>query len=566
MGIDSVQGLDVRAETEEAVRTYIDVMTFGDLLVRAADLYPGRDAIVFPEQRHTYASLLDAAVRAGRSLLGLGVARGDHVGILMPNCMDFVEVMFGAAMVGAWVVPINARFKGRELAYVTENADLKVLVTSDIVDQFTDYVEILHECLPGLAAAPDPADLRLDVAPDLRAVVLLGDKSPEGMVDRRAWDARTEAPGATAGDVHRLRTRVALRDVAMMLYTSGTTAMPKGCPLTHEALVRTAVVAGRTRFQFTTDDVLWDPLPLFHMSSILPMIGVFDVGASYVTLTHVDPAVGLRQTKEEGCTVSFSTFPTVTQALLNHPDYRPGDFDGIRLMNNVAPPDQLRAIHAALPKTKHMSAYGCTEAGGVVAFHSPDDPDDVRATTSGRPFSGIDLQVRDPETGQPQPVGEPGQIWVRGYNMFEGYYKDPEKNAESFDADGWFNTGDIGQFDVDGRISYVGRTKDMLKVGGENVAAIEIESYLLTHPAVAVAQVVGVPDPKYDEVPAAFVELKPGQQLAEGELIDFCTGTISSFKVPRYVRVVDSWPMSATKIQKFKLRDQLCGELGLATT
>jgi acyl-CoA synthetase (AMP-forming)/AMP-acid ligase II len=539
---------------------YIDVVTFGDLLVRAADRFPDRDAVVFPDQRHTYASLLDASVRAARSLLGLGVGRGDHIGILMPNCMDFVEVMFGGAMIGAWIVPINARFKGRELAYVTENADLKVLVTSDIVDQFTDYVEILHDCLPGLADAPDPADLRLDVTPELRAVVLLGSSSPAGMVDRAAWD--TGAGAATDDDVHRLRTRIALRDVAMMLYTSGTTAMPKGCPLTHEALVRTALVAGRTRFAFTRDDVLWDPLPLFHMSSILPMIGVFDAGGSYVTLTHVDPGVGLRQIKDERCTVSFATFPTVTQALLHHPDYRPGDFDGIRLMNNVAPPDQLRAIHAALPKTKHMAAYGCTEAGGVVAFHSPDDPDEVRATTSGHPFSGIELQVRDPATGEALPADEPGQIWVRGYNMFEGYYKDPEKNAESFDADGWFNTGDIGRFDVDGRIAYVGRTKDMLKVGGENVAAIEIESYLVTHPAVAVAQVVGVPDAKYDEVPAAFVQLKPGQRVDERELIDFCVGTISSFKVPRYVRFVDEWPMSATKIQKFRLRQKLCQELG----
>ncbi|MGH9242957.1 MAG: AMP-binding protein [Acidimicrobiales bacterium] len=540
---------------------YIDVVTFGDLLIRGADRYPDRVAVVLPDERHTYASLAGAAVRAARSLLGLGVRPGDHVGILMPNCMDFVEVMFGAAMLGAWVVPINARFKGRELAYVAENADLKVLVTSDIVDQFTDYVEILHDCLPGLAAADDPNDLRLGVAPALRSVVLLGQKAPAGMVDRAGWDALADVAGER--DVHRLRSQVAIRDVAVMLYTSGTTAMPKGCPLSHEAVVRTAVVAGRDRFAFSVDDVLWDPLPLFHMSAILPMIGVFDAGASYVTLTHFDAGVALAQMKEEGCTVCFSTFPTVTQALLNHPGYRPGDLDRVRLMNNVAPPDLLLAIHAALPTARHMSAYGCTEAGGVIAFHSPDDPDDVRATTSGRPFRGIEVQMRDAETGREVAPGDRGQIWVRGYNLFEGYYKDPDKTSERFDANGWFNTGDIGRFDVDGRISYIGRIKDMLKVGGENVAAIEIESFLQTHPAVAVAQVVGIPDSKYDEVPAAFVELKPGRALAEGELIAFCAGEISSFKVPRYVRVITEWPMSATKIQKFRLRDRLCEELGL---
>ena len=538
---------------------YIDVVTFGDLLVRAAARQPDHDAIVFPTMRHSYRSLLDASTNAARSLLGLGVGRGDHVGILMPNCIDFVEVMFGASMIGAWVVPINARFKGRELAYVVENADLDVLVTSDIIDQYTDYVEILHECLPGLAGAADPTRLALDVAPKLRAVVLLGDKSPAGMVDREAWDAL--ASHATVADVETRRERVALRDVAMMMYTSGTTAMPKGCPMTHEALVRTATIAGRTRFVFTGDDVLWDPLPLFHMSSILPMIGVFDAGGTYVTLTHVDPGVGLKQMKSEKCTVCFSTFPTVTQALLNHPDYDADDFKRIRLMNNVAPPDALRAIQAALPTAKHMSAYGCTECGGVVAFHSPDDPDDVRATTCGRPFRGIEVQVRDIDTGAVLAAGERGEIWVRGYNLFEGYYKDPDKNAECFDAEGWFTTGDIGALDPEGRISYLGRVKDMLKVGGENVAAVEIESYLQTHPAVAIAQVVAVPDAKYAEVPGAFVQLKPGETVTEEALIEFCRGKISSFKVPRYVRFVTEWPMSATKIQKFRLRDQICAEL-----
>ena len=555
--------MDRSSERENAsVREYIDVTTFGDLLIRGADRFGDAEAVVFPDVRHTFVSLERAAILAARSLIGLGVAKGDHVGILMPNCIDFVEVMFGASLIGACVVPINARFKGRELAYVAENADLKVLMTSDIIDQHTDYVAILHECLPGLADAGDVTNLALSMAPKLRCVVMLGEKSPAGMLDRAGFVASAER--ATDADVARMRERVAVRDVAMMMYTSGTTAMPKGCPMTHEALVRTAVTAGRTRFVLSADDVMWDPLPLFHMSSILPIIGCFDAGAVYVTMSHFDPAEAIAQLRDEGATVCFASFPTITQALLNHPDWKAEEMASIRLMNNVAPPDLLRSIHAALPTSKHMSAYGLTECGGVVSFTSPDDPDDIRATTCGHPFRGIEIEIRDLESNQPI-VGpnRRGEIVVRGFNLFEGYYKDPDKNKECIEPDGWFHTGDIGSLDESGRVSYLGRTKDMLKVGGENVAAVEIESYLQTHPAVAIAQVVGVPDAKYDEVAAAFIECRPGASITEAEVIEFCRGKISGFKVPRYVRTVESWPMSATKIQKFRLRDQLCQELGL---
>ena len=289
-----------------------------------------------------------------------------------------------------------------------------------------------------------------------------------------------------------------------------------------------------------------------------------DSGAAYITLTHFNANLGISQLRDERATVCFSTFPPITTALLNHPEWDPAAFSRIRLMNNVAPPDALRRIHAALPTAQHTNAYGLTECGGVACFSHPDDPPEKRPVTSGRPLPGIELQIRDPETGAP--VDEPntrGEIWMRGYCVFEGYYKDPVKNAECFDADGWFNTGDLGALDEDGRVSFMGRVKDMLKVGGENVAALEIESYLQTHPAVNIAQVVGVPDDRYDEVPAAFVELVPGAEIAPDDLIDHCRGRIASFKVPRYVRFVapGDWPMSATKVQKYRLRDQILAEL-----
>jgi fatty-acyl-CoA synthase len=266
----------------------------------------------------------------------------------------------------------------------------------------------------------------------------------------------------------------------------------------------------------------------------------------------------------EHATVSFATFPAITQALLNHPDYHRDRWRHIRLINNVAPPDTLRMMQEQMPHTVQISAYGCTECGGVVAFNDPEDTLEQRTTTSGRPFDGIELEIRDIETGESCPSGTRGEIVVRGYNLFDGYHRDPELTAAAVDADGWFHTGDIGALSEDGRVSYLGRLKDMLKVGGENVAAVEIESYLGTHPAVSIAAVVAVPDPKYVEVAAAFLELRPGHELTEQEVIDFCRSGLASFKVPRYVRFVREWPMSATKIQKYRLQEELAAELAEA--
>ena len=363
--------------------------------------------------------------------------------------------------------------------------------------------------------------------------------------------------------MHLLRSRVALRDVAMMIYTSGTTAEPKGCPMTHEQLVRTSSV-GCERFEMTAADVFWDPLPLFHMSSILPLIGCIEAGAAYVTLTHFDPAVAIAQLRDERATICFSTFPTVTTVMLNHPDWDPAALSSIRLMNNVAAPAALEEIHRMLPDMAHMNAYGLTECGGVVAFTAPDDPPEVRSTTSGRPFRGVEVQIRDFEGGEVVPVWEARARSGAGASASSrATTRTLSRPAECFDDDGWFNTGDIGRMDAEGRVGYLGRVKDMLKVGGENVAAVEIESYLQTHEAVAIAQVVGIPDERYMEVPAAFVELMPGAEVAESDLIAYCRGNIASFKVPRHVRFVKEWPLSATKIQKFRLQEQLCEELGL---
>ena len=528
----------------------IQVSTLGDLLLHAADRYPDHAAIIFPDAQLTYGQLRDRAYLRARSLLALGLQRRDHIGILMPNCLEYLECLLGIQLMGGMAVPMNARYKARELAYVVENADLTAVLTSDLISEYADFAELLAEAFPTLSHAPDPRALSLPEAPVLRNVVMFGSSEPPGFVPQQTFESL--AAEATDDDVEARRVCATLREPAIMMYTSGTTSDPKGCPLSHEVLVRSGVNMNRERYFLNDSDRFWAPLPMFHMASILPMMACMDAGAAMQSMTHVEAGAALAMMERDGTTVAFPSFPTVTNELITHPDFKTRDLSRIRRINNVAPEEMLRKFQDAFPQAVQTGAFGLTEVGGVIAFNHPDDDLESRLNTCGAPFPGVEIKIVAPETAEQLPTGERGEILVRGYAVFEGYYKAPEKNAEAF-IDGWFRTGDMGSVDNAGRIAFHGRIKDTLKVGGENVAALEIESYLATHPSVKLAQVVGVPDDRLLEVPAAFIELNPNTWATEAELIDYCSGKIASFKVPRYVRFVEEWPMSSTKVQKFRL-------------
>ena len=474
--------------------------------------------------------------------------------------MDFADLLFGISFLGAVAVPLNSRFKARELGYAIENADLKVVVTSDIIEQHTDYVSLLRESVPGLSPTAEATALDLKAAPHLRAAVLMGSKSVGGFLDRESFDAL--AGQIDPAEIDACRERVRLRDNAVIFYTSGTTAMPKGCPLTHEALVRNGITTSQ-RIQLEEGARYWGPLPMFHTGATQPYAGALAVGGTYLTMTHFEPGPALEMIEREKVTNMFTAFPTITLGLLNHPNYTPDSFKGVRTLFNLAPPDSLRETQARLPHSIQIGGFGMTEFGGSMALNDPDESLDTRIANQGRPLPGVDIEIRDPETGSVLGPNQRGEILVRGPTMFDGYVKSPELNATVLE-DGWFHTGDLGSVDENGGLSYQGRLKDMLKVGGENVAAIEIEDQISSHPAVCIVAVVGVPDEKYLEVPAAFIELNPGKTATEAEIIEHCRQSMARFKVPRYVRFVKEWPMSATKIQKFKLRDDLSAELGLS--
>ena len=543
---------------------YIKVTTLGDLLLQAADAYPQTAAVVFPDERVSYAELAARALRHARSLRALGVAPGDHVGLLMPTCMDFPELFFGIALCGAVAVPINARYQSGELAYVIENADLVTVITTSRVADHVNFVERLNGAFPDLPKARDARCLSLNAAPRLRQLVLLGDSEAPGFLSHSQFaDA---AARVSEDEIMEVRSRVRLRDPGLMLYTSGTTANPKGCPISHEAMVRNSIALGRHRYQLTHEDRFWSPLPMFHIAAILPMVSIFDVGGTYLTMAHFDAGVALEMLQRDEVTVTYPCFVTIMSDLIKHPDFASTDLSRIRLMNSnfAVQPDWIReAMLQAMPDTVYVGTFGMTETAGTVCTSRVDDPLQARTHRLGVPLPGLEVRIVDADSGDEAGVGERGEILVRGYSLFDGYYKDAQKTAEAIDAQGWYHTGDIGSVDEDGQIMFFGRLKDMLKVGGENVAAAEIESYLATHPAVKLAQIVGVPDARLQEIPAAFVELEEGNAASEQELIEFCKGRIAGFKVPRHVRFVTEWPMSTSKIQKFRLRDELIEELGL---
>ena len=497
------------------------VLTLTELLEHAAERFPTA-FVSFDDDHETYPELLESARTSARRLAALGVKPGEKVGIFAGDRPEYLWALYGAILLGAVAVPVNGRFKVRELRHAITNAELKVLFTGGGV---AGHATLVVQALTDVEHPPHVIN----------------------------WDA--EPDFSAEADYEPAHT-----DAAMLLYTSGTTAMPKGCVLPHAALVRPAY-AMRDRFALTDEDRMWDALPLFHLASLLPLHACMVAGASYCATRHFDPAAALAQMEKERRTTAFPAFETLWLAVLNHPDFATTDLSAMRLVLNVGTRERLEQMQARMPHALQISSYGCTELGGVCCFGHIEDPLELRTTTSGRPFPGMEIRIIDPETGADAEIGE---IICRGPNMFSGYHGEPELMAAVVDEQGFFHTGDLGSLDPGGRLSYRGRLKDMLKVGGENVGAAEIEGHLSSHPAVDIVQVVGVRDARYDEVPVAFVQLRTGATATETELIAHCLGAIATFKVPRYVRFVSAWPMSGTKIQKFRLREQITAELDAA--
>lgn len=537
--------------------SWCEVSPMGELLVRSAQLYPDRDAVIFPEQKKTYAELYQGAARMARGLTALGIKSGNHVGLLSLNSIEFIEALFGIALIGAVSVPMNARHKARELGYIIDHAQMSVVLTTGSGNDYVNFADLLQQALPELSHTAKPAELAISAAKMLRAVVLLNGDGSRGLLSRKAFDALADT--VAEQEIEQLRHRVRVRDVATIIYTSGTTANPKGCMLSHEAMTRGAVSRARGRLSVGDLNVTWGAGPLFHIGTLAPFLGSVGASATYLTDEYFEPGRALQLMMTHGVTAAWPWFPAIIQSLLDHPTFDAGKLQSMKSMLLIAAPSLVARVRKLFPDTELNQACGMTETAGIFAISAPDESDESRFKTQGKAVPGVEVKIIDTETGQEAALGSSGELLVRGYCVMESYYRDEVKTREALDAERWLKTGDLYIKTADDSLIFNGRVKDMLKVGGENVAAIEIESYVAAHEAVKICEVVGRPDERLDEVPVAFVELRDGKSATAEQIIDFCKGAIASYKVPRAVHFVtaEQWPMSATKVNKVALRERL---------
>lgn len=538
---------------------WIEKQTFGDLIDRAAARWPEREALWFQGRRWTFAEQRDEVDRAAKALIAAGVGPGDHVCLWLGNQPEFVFLFFAVAKIGAVLVPINTRFRTRDMAYIVTQSDATTVIAADRAHG-VDYLGMLEELLPDLRTQ-DPAALAIEAAPRLRRVVILGAPAPGTL----HWDHLLRAGEQVADAELARRSAVVDPDATVyIMYTSGTTGFPKGVMQGHN-VVRN-IYDNANRLGVTNADVLLDYLPLFHAFAVYKALLMSPAtGARHVLMPVFEAGEALRLIESERATM-INGFDTHYKDLLEHPSFAERDVSSLR--TGVCAAGMLSSepiARRAQKLMRTMSGYGMTEIGVGVTGTFLDTDEETRVTMSGWPLPGYEIKIVDPVSSAALPAGAVGEICVRGYQVMQGYYKKPEETAKTVDADGWLHTGDSGFLRDDGCLRFLGRYKDLLKVGGENVDPTEIEGLLLDDPRINHVAVVGLPDQRLSEVPVAFVIRQAGATLSEDDVLALCRGRVASFKCPRRVFFVDAFPMTGSgKIQKYLLRDQAKTLTGLA--
>lgn len=528
-------------------------ITVGALLDDTASRFGEREALCFEGQRQTFGDLKDASDRAARGLIQCGIRPGDKVALWLTNRPEWLHILYAVAKIGAVLVPVNTRFRTHDLEYVLRQSDSTTLITADRSGPI-DYLDMARELLPELDACCEPNALQVEAFPELRRVIVL---SAQPFVGTQRWtDVVAAGEAVSATELATRQEAVHPDDTLFIMYTSGTTGFPKGVMHNHSLLRNVVDVANRMGIH--TTDVLLIYLPLFHVYGLYEgAMTSLVTGARQVLMAQFDPGEALRLIARERVTRLYG-FDTHFQDLIEHPDRASTDCSSLRLgllPTGLASSEPVaRKMQQTLCPT--ISVWGMTEAGACAAVSFPMDSEDDRCTMSGVPVPGYEFKIVDPDTGTILPPDTPGELCCRGYQVTPGYYNKPEETAKTIDTDGWLHTGDMARMRADGTIRFLGRYKEMLKVGGENVDPVEVEALLLQHPAVNQVKVVGVPDERLQEVGCACVVLEPGAQVTTEELMAFCRGKIASFKIPRHTVFLKEYPMTSSgKVQKFKLRE-----------
>ena len=535
--------------------------TIGDLLNQATARFGPREALMYEGRRWTFDEFRDEVDRVARALINLGVQPGDKVSLWMPNRAEWLFLFGAVAKIGAVLVPINTRFRTGDMEYLVNHSDSTALILMDRSGPVS-FLDMLREVAPEVDTG-EPDNLRPAAFPALRNVIVLGENRPPGAID---WDAMLAgANEVPASELAHRESAVSPDDTFLLMYTSGTTGFPKGVMHCHNP-IRTITDAAN-RMAMSSRDVILMYLPLFHCFGLYegPLMS-WVTGARIVLTTMFDAGEVLSLLDSERATV-LNGFDSHFFDLTQHPEVDRIDKSSLRtilLAVGMASSEPT----ARLTQEKlcpSLSAWGMTEVGVGATRTFLDAPEDDRCVESGHPLPGYEFKVIDPETGEMLPPSTIGELCVRGYAVMQGYYKRPEATAEAIDDDGWLHTGDVATMRDDGSIRFMGRYKDMLKVGGENVDPTEVEAFLLEHPAVNKVQVIGVPDPRLTEVACACVVVEPGHAITDADLDSFCRGKMASFKIPRHLVVMDDYPMTSSgKVQKYLLRQMAAEQLGLS--
>jgi len=548
----------------------------GEVLDDSAAAHPDNDALVVRHQRkrYSYAKLRDEVERAARGFLALGIRRGDRVGIWATNCAEWVVTQFATAKLGAILVNINPANRSVELEYVLHQSQCQTLV---LVQGFreADYVRVVREVCPESERA-EFGELRSARLPELQRLIFIGANTPAA-----AEQEPVAVPHGMLGwaellqmgddvPLERLREREATLDFddpINIQYTSGTTGLPKGATLTHHNVVNNAMLTANA-MRFTHRDRLCIPVPFYHcFGMVLSNLACVVTGATMVApAPYFDPEATLQAIAEERCTALHGV-PTMFIAELEHPQFARFDLSSLRtgmMAGSPCPIEIMKRVVAQMHCREMTIAYGLTEASPVITQTTTDDPIELRVTTVGKVLPHAEAKIVNPLDSKTVAQGEHGELCTRGYHVMKGYYNNASATKAMIDNDGWLHTGDLAVMDENGYFKITGRAKDVIIRGGENISPREIEEFLYSCPGISAVQVIGVPDRKYGEQVAAWIKLERGAMLTEDGVRAFCEGKIARFKIPRYIKFVEEFPLTVTgKMQKFRMREMAIKELGL---
>jgi fatty-acyl-CoA synthase len=539
--------------------------TIGDFLDEVAERFADNEALVsvFENRRLTYAAFRREVDRCAQALMALGVEKGDRVGIWSTNCAAWVVVQFATAKLGAILVNINPAYRLYELEFALRQSECKVLISGE---RFKDdeYAPILQELIPELSSARH-MELKAPKFPLLRGLVSLGAKPPPGLLN---WgDVLSRAGEVAPDELSERQASLEFDDVINIQYTSGTTGFPKGAMLTHHNILNNGFFVAE-RMRLTNRDRLCIPVPFYHcFGMVLGNLACVTHGATMVLpAPHFSPVQTLEAVAQERCTALHGV-PTMFIAELDHPGFRQFDLSSLRtgiMAGAPCPVEVMKRVLDEMNCREITIACGMTETSPVCNMTEVDDPVEVRVGTVGKVMPHQEQKIVDPATGRIVPRGERGELCYRGYHIMRGYYNNAEATRGTIDAEGWLHSGDVALMDEEGYVQITGRVKDMICRGGEKIFPREVEEFLFTHPKIAEAYLVGVPDKYYGEQVMAWVKVKPGQTMTPEDLRAFCHGKIMDYKIPRYVKFVDDFPKTVTgKVQKYRMREISAAELGL---